>query len=83
MSEYRYFKCIKSFIVEAVDDDGFFLDSQPPVFISQDTVWQVKFNNGNPDWLANQVGGYGRLMEMRKEHWEDIEYFEEVEELEE
>lgn len=83
MSGYRYFKCIKSFTVEAVDDDGFFLDNEPPVTISQDTVWEVGFNNGKPSWLANQVDGYGRLMEMRKEDWEDTEYFEEVEVVEE
>ena len=83
MSEYRYFECIKSFTVEPVDDDGRFLDNEPPVTILKDTVWEVVFNNGEPYWIAYQVDGYGRLMEMRKEHWEDEEYFLEVEELEE
>lgn len=88
MSEYKYFKCVKSFTVEAVDDDGFFLENEPPVTILKDTVWQVAFTNGKPKWVSFQVNGYGSLMEMRKEHWEDEEYFEEialseVEELEE
>lgn len=83
MSGFRYFKCVKSFSVEPVDDNGMFLDNEPPVTVLKDTVWEVEYRNGKPTWIAYQLDGYGRLMEMRKEHWEDTEYFEEVEELDE
>lgn len=79
MNRERYFKCIKSFAVDPIDD----LDNEPPVVILKDEIWKVEFTNDEPHWIAYQVGGYGRLMGLRKEHWENTKYFIEVEEMEE
>lgn len=83
MNKYRYFKCIKSFTVHPVDDDGTFLDNGERIIIYKDSMWEVRFNqHGEPSWIAYQVDGYGVLMELRKENWEDTEYFVELEGLE-
>lgn len=83
MGNHKYFKCIKSFTVDRVDDDGMFLDDEPPVTIPKGSIWEVHFDQyGEPKWISYQIDGYGRLMEMRKEHWEDTEYFLELEGLE-
>lgn len=75
-NEFRYYKCTQPFEVEPVDDDGMFLDSMPSILIKVGTVWEIEFRNGEPTWIAHQIDGYGRLMDISKKDWESKEFFE-------
>lgn len=78
-SKVRYFECIKSFDIERADDDGVLLDDEPPFEITKGTIWEVSFWGDKPNWVSYQTNGNGRMMYFEKEHWEDTEYFKEVE----